>query len=428
MKDVFKISGVILLLLIILLIHSCKKDKPTPPTIATTTVTEISYTTAISGGEVTYEGGTPVDSRGVCWNTSPYPTIVNNKTIESGTAGAFTSNISQLTPNKLYYVRAYATNSAGAGYGNQVSFTTRQIAVPVLTTTGVTSITQTTAVSGGTITNDNGGIVTERGVCWSTNQNPTIFDNKSEDDAGIGIFLSSITGLTLGTTYYIRAYATNIIGTTYGTQISFTTLLAGQFSDIDGNVYNTVIIGSQTWMKENLKTTKYANGDVIGTTTPATLDIGMESRPKYQWASGSNESNVATYGRIYTGYATVDYRKVCPINWHVPTDVEWTELTTNLGGESIAGGKLKETGTTHWQSPNTGATNETGFTALPGGYRFNGGIFDGIGLNGTWWSSTTINSSSAEIRQMAYNQTYARKVIYGWNMNTGFSVRCVKDN
>ena len=114
----------------------------------------------------------------------------------------------------------------------------------------------------------------------------------------------------------------------------------------------------------------------------------MKATPKYQWAYDGNESNVATYGRLYTWYAVTDSRNVCPTGWHVPTDAEWTTLTTFLGGENVAGGKLKETGTTHWTTPNTGATNETGFTALPSGYRYIDGTFLTIFSMGIWWSST----------------------------------------
>jgi len=156
-----------------------------------------------------------------------------------------------------------------------------------------------------------------------------------------------------------------------------------KITDVDGNVYTSVTIGTQVWMVENLKTTKYSNGDLIGTTTPATLDISGESTPKYQWAYDGNESNVATYGRLYTWYAVTDIRGVCPIGWHVPTDAEWTTLSIFLGGDNVAGGKLKETGTTHWTTPNIEATNETDFTALPGGSRSNSGAFGYIGGYGS---------------------------------------------
>jgi uncharacterized protein (TIGR02145 family) len=129
----------------------------------------------------------------------------------------------------------------------------------------------------------------------------------------------------------------------------------------DNERYKTVKIGTQVWMAENLRTTKYRNGDFIGTTTPATLDISGESTPKYQWAYDGIESNVASYGRLYTWYAITDSRKVCPAGWHVPNSSEWNTLFAYLGGKRVAGGKMKETGSSHWLSPNTGATNETGW-------------------------------------------------------------------
>jgi uncharacterized protein (TIGR02145 family) len=193
--------------------------------------------------------------------------------------------------------------------------------------------------------------------------------------------------------------------------------------DFDGNIYTSVTIGTQVWMIENLKTTKYQNGDLIGTTTPATLDISAEATPKYQWAYDGNESNVATYGRLYTWYAVTDSRKVCPTGWHVPSDAEWTTLTTFLGGEDIAGGKLKEAGTDHWHNYDMFATNETGFTALPGGHRYFNGAFNSIGYSGYWWSSTEYSTDSACHRSVAWGvvRSYESKQL-------GSSVRCLKDN
>jgi uncharacterized protein (TIGR02145 family) len=195
--------------------------------------------------------------------------------------------------------------------------------------------------------------------------------------------------------------------------------------DIDGNVYSTVTIGTQVWMGENLRVTKYRNGDLIGTTDPATLDISAESTPKYQWAYNGNESNVATYGRLYTWYTVNDSRNICPTGWHIPSFDEWKILRDYLGGENVAGGKLKETGTSHWYSPNEGATNLTGFTALPGGRKY-AGLFEGIGVANLLWSSTIEPKS---LKPYFMQMDYAYGYLY-WDFEDkiSVSVRCLKDN
>jgi len=305
MKNIFRILAVLLLILSVFIIHSCKKDKPTPPIITTIAVTEISYTTATSGGDLTNEGGAPIISRGVCWNTSAAPTITNSKTTESGGSGSFTSNIAQLTPNTLYYVRAYATNIAGTGYVNQVSFTTSQIALATLTTTAITTITQTSAVSGGNISSDGGETITARGVCWSTNPNPTVLDSKTSNGTGTGSYISAITGLLGNTIYYVRAYATNSVGTAYGTEITFILWInqpGPQVNDINGNTYNSVKIGNQVWMAENLKTTKYFNNiDIPLVNTTVTWDALTTTDKAYCWYS-DNISNKDTYGEAQRSF------------------------------------------------------------------------------------------------------------------------------
>jgi uncharacterized protein (TIGR02145 family) len=194
-------------------------------------------------------------------------------------------------------------------------------------------------------------------------------------------------------------------------------------SDIDGNTYNTVGIGSQLWMAENLRTTKYRNGDLIGTTTPAILNISGEIAPKYQWAYDGNESNVAIYGRLYTWYTVTDSRNLCPVGWHLSTDEDWSIMTNYLGGYE-AGGKLKESGTDHWNSPNTGATNEIGFTALPGGSRFTG--FSSIGEYGFWWTPLEYSSTQAYKWEMHFDDNSVAR--YANDKYIGWSVRCVKDS
>ena len=528
MKATLKISVIILF---IILIQSCKKENPTPPTVTTASVSEISYTTATSGGEATSEGSSPIISKGICWNTSPNPTISNNVTIEGAGLGSFTSHLTQLASNTMYYIRAYATSNDGTGYGEQVSFTTRLIMMPDITTTDITSIAQTTAISGGNITADNGGEITERGVCWSTEQNPTISDSKTSDGSGTGSYTSNVSSLTGNTTYYLRAYATNSAGTQYGNQVTFLTspvipslstfslvsyttsscVVSGSvtndggsqvtergvcfstsqnptiddnkisngadtgaflgdveglstnityyikafatnsegtqygdeimfttlnpITDIDGNIYNIAAIGTQLWMAENLKTTKYSDGtDIPYVESQSEWNAFTPDSQAYCWYN-NDVSNKDIYGALYTWKAAMkgasgfntdpgNIQGACPTGWHIPSNAEWTTLENYIGGPSVNAPKLKEQGTTHWQSPNDG-TNETSFTGLPGGYRTTFGTFFNIGTHGYWWTSSDYGSSNAMYREL-YSGT---NVGQGTSLNfRGYSVRCIKDN
>jgi uncharacterized protein (TIGR02145 family) len=195
-------------------------------------------------------------------------------------------------------------------------------------------------------------------------------------------------------------------------------------TDGDGNHYPVVEIGKQIWMAMNLKTTKYLNGDLIGTTTTATKDISGETNPKYQWAYGGDNNNANVYGRLYTFFVTTDGRSLCPSGWFVPTKYEWYTLEYFLGEYEVAGGKLKETGLAHWNSPNKNATNETGFTALPGGWRNMNGTFGNLGNNGYWYSVSQYNSLKTWFWYTSYNYEGLYSVYD--NNKSGFSVRCVK--
>lgn len=194
-------------------------------------------------------------------------------------------------------------------------------------------------------------------------------------------------------------------------------------TDVDGNVYHTVTIGSQVWMVENLKVTHYNDGTDIPLVEYGWDWVGLTT-PGYCWFN-NDSATYNTRGAMYNWYA-VNTGKLCPKGWHVPTDAEWTILINYLGGPSVAGGKLREAGTLHWTSPNTGATNESKFTLLPGGYRaYQNGTFLYLNDNSTLWSSTSITSSTAWSRSISYNST---EVLSVSNMNTyGISVRCIKD-
>lgn len=195
-------------------------------------------------------------------------------------------------------------------------------------------------------------------------------------------------------------------------------------TDVDGNLYHTVTIGTQIWMVENLKTTRYNDSTEIPLAT-GIYEWPVILSPRYCWYDNDiSKKNI--YGALYNWNA-VNSIKLCPTGWHVPTDEEWKILTDFLGGESIAGGKLKETGTTHWLDPNKGATNETGFSALPGGARSNFGTFYNIGKEGYWWSSTESSNSFFVVlnRSLDYDTSYVDRATSFKEF--GFSVRCIKD-
>ena len=191
--------------------------------------------------------------------------------------------------------------------------------------------------------------------------------------------------------------------------------------DFDNNSYTIVQIGDQWWMAENLKATKYATGDEIPEVTGQANWMGLTTGACC--AFDNDPDNALVYGCLYNWYATTDNRNVCPANWHVPSDSEWIELTSFLGGEPIAGGKLKETGTVHWFSPNTGATNESGFTVIAGGNRSYGN-FDFMGYGGSFWSTTPLDDIFAWNRDIFYYNTVANHS--GADKKSGLSVRCVK--
>lgn len=194
--------------------------------------------------------------------------------------------------------------------------------------------------------------------------------------------------------------------------------------DVEGNNYKSVKIGNQIWMAENLKVTKFNDNTTIPLVDDNTSWSTL-STPGYCWYNNDETSYKATYGAMYNWYS-VNTGKLCPSGWHIPTDAEWLSLRTNLGGEFVAGGKLKETSTTHWLNPNTGATNESGFTGLPAGFRsFNGITFANIGLLGYWWSNTEANETYATV-WYTLNSSGSMVSSSGMKKN-GYSVRCLKN-
>jgi uncharacterized protein (TIGR02145 family) len=461
------------------------------PKVSSSTVGTLTATTVELSSEVLDNNGSTTIDRGFCYNLFGSPTIGDDTVAETGGIGTFTLSLTGLTPNTNYYVRAFAINNVGTGYGAQVGFLTPTTAAS-LTTKAVTSITTTTASSGGVITSDGGSSILAKGVCYSTTPNPVIPTSaQTNEGTGPGIYTSALTGLLPGTTYYIRAYVISGYGTAYGNELSFMTDPIS-ITDVEGNNYNVVRIGTQLWLKENLRVKKYNNLDAVNTTAPGVLDISSESSPNYFWSykdallelpvqlqplvsggagamtlaqcvsasiitatqlalfedwaiklkigytSGMTLLTISTtctnlsnsiplsYGLLYTWNVVNDSRKICPAGWHVPSDTEWTSLTTYLGGEAVGGGKLKETGTSYWMSPNSGATNETGFTALPGGYRKSDGMYIYYREKGIWLSTTEYSAENAWYRELTYDFSGIFRGV-NFNERQGYSVRCIRD-
>lgn len=348
----------------------------TAPQVSTSTISNITLNSASSGGTITSDGGANITSKGVVWNTAVSPTIsLNTKTIEGTGTGTFSSSITNLTPSTTYYLKAYATNSTGTGYGNEISFTTNSIVLPVLSTTAITDITFNSASSGGSITNGGGGTITTRGIVWSISKNPTIaLATKTTNGDGIGNFSSILANLNPETTYYIKAYAANSAGTAYGNEIEFKTLptvkSGGRIEfDADGNIYKTVEINGQIWLTENLKTTKYCNGDNI----PSINFSQWEDMTSGAWTYYDEDSkNNDTYGKLYNWFVASSDKNACPCGWRVATREDWTSLTIFLGIQT-AGNEIKsvgniENGTGLWHTSTNSGTNSTGFNATPAGW------------------------------------------------------------
>jgi len=414
----------IVVMVLALSFNSCKKD-PTIPVLSTDSATDITINSATLGGNITSDGGAAVTVRGVCWGKDDNPTTEGDHMDSGIGTGKFTSAVEGLDPNAIYHSRAYARNSVGIAYGNDVVFATA-IAAPVITTAQVSSITATTAVSGGVISYNGGAPITESGICWSKTPQPELDDSFVLNSTGATSFSSTLTNLSPGTKYYVRAYVKNSEWTVYGTQMTFNTKL----TDIEGNLYSTVTIGTQVWMAENLKTTKLNDNSPIPEVTGDAEWITLTT-PAYCWLRNEIQYK-DIYGALYNWF-TANTGKLCPTGWHVPTDNEFKVLEQFLGMAANEldntewrgtdqGSKMKST--TGWADGENG-TNASGFSALPGGYRFaKTGAFNGIGMLTYFWSSE-LSVEYAWYRLLdGPNSDVFRS---GTSKTGGKYIRCLKD-
>jgi uncharacterized protein (TIGR02145 family) len=412
---------------LVLLLQGCKKDEVViAPQVTTATVTDVTFSSATLGGTIKSAGGGTILTKGICYGKATLPTILNDTTNQGAGSQSFVKVIKNLTPNTKYYARAYATNSAGVGYGEEFSFTTGA-GLPSITV-AVTSTTYTEILSNWTITSQGASAISLSGyVISTTNPLPvTGTDIFWTNNLPATTVNKTITDLAVGTKYFVRAFAANSQGTAYSNVVEATTKTLPTATDADGNVYSSVLIGNQIWMAKNLRTTKFSSGDVIPTTTTSTQNISGETNPIYYWAPGNSTSNIPDYGLLYTSYVAVDNRNVCPTGWHVPSTAEWTTLANSLGGtnlNSTAGNKLKTVGLDFWA--NNLGTNTSGFSAVGSGQRDPAGVYPVFKLNGELWSSTEKNS--LENNTFLIYSVVSYPDLYWRPKSTGLAIRCLKN-
>lgn len=400
--------------------------EPDMPIVATSFVTGIQAYSARVGGNVSSDGGSAVTERGLYWGASPDPVTTGTQLVLGSGEGLFTDTLKNLDAGSTYYVKAYATNSLGTSYGQELDWTTLG-EEPIASTLGYADLTSGGATLYGLVSANDLSTTVEFEYGTTTSYGSTVTAGGSPVTELDDSVSAPVSGLVPETVYHYRVRATNDLGTVYGEDSTFTTVITGitgSVQDIESNTYQTIGIGYQVWMTGNLKTRKYNDGGPIPLVTSDSAWSAI-STDAYCWYDNDSSAYHNTYGLLYN-WPAVNTGKLCPSGWHVATNDDFTELVEYLGGAGEAGSLLKETGTSHWNSPNEGATDEYDFTALGGGKRFENGSFDFVKVEGNWWTSTNYSNLTARYFYLVFDlgnsfQAYTNK-------NIGMSVRCVKDD
>jgi uncharacterized protein (TIGR02145 family) len=435
-------STPIILFCSFLLLLGCEKYEIKPITKVKTVSATAEVVSVNVVGKI-IEIGDAGDDFGFCYAKHENPTVFDaKKSLGVPHLGDFSVTIDSLDVNSQYFVRAFCKEGNNYVYGSSITFSTTPGTV-TLTSKPVIHIAPTTAVSGGEVLTDMDVPVKQRGVCWSTSQNPTVESSKTVDGNGLGTFTSNLTGLEANTTYYVRAYATNDAGTFYGNEHSFTTLEAGTITDNSGNLYKTVTINGREWFAENLRTTQYFDGTNISTNLDATAWTsatgGAIAIYPVSGVDGiTTETQMAiAYGVLYNWHAVNDARGICPFGWRIPTDEEWSEMTEFVGNtpgtklksclqyNSPLGGDCATTVHPRWDYDAVFAgQNTVGFSALPAGIRNQNGIFADIGYKASWWTAKPQGENFAWYRTMYNNFSDIERGVEVKSL--GMSVRCIK--
>lgn len=419
-------------LFMFLISAGCKKESA--PIVITYEMRNIGTSRATSGGKVTDEGSGSVTARGVCWSTGTNPTISDSKSTDGTGMGTFVSELSGLLPATIYYVRAYAINSSGTGYGNIISFKTGGNAPFVITLPPLFVSSDESALAASvnpyfvnTEVSFEYGETTGYGNSVSYSRNPVTYEHP---------VAVRISGLRPKTTCHFRVKAVNSLGTSYGEDLTFTT--TQPLSDIDGNSYNTVTIGGQTWISRNLETTRFNDGTEIPLVNNDSIWAALQT-PGFCWYNNDVLQSKDLYGALYNWYA-VEKGNLCPSGYHVPTYEEWTALMIFLDESQFyfTAGSMGMTLATDtgwiYSSVRTSIANNdypeyrnmVGFSILPAGVRDAvRRVFSSRGEYTAFWTSSEQIAQNAIIRDFSYDQvfsgqTFAKKA-------HGYSIRCLKN-
>jgi uncharacterized protein (TIGR02145 family) len=410
----------------------CKKnDKVVLAAVTTTEATGVTTTNLKTGGNITDNGGGYIIHRGIAWALHAIPTVGDSIIQEPVGNGSFTTMMVGLNANTTYYLRAYGSNQAGTAYGNEISVKTPP-GLATIVTSAVSNVKPLVATVGGTISNDGGDNITERGIVYGTSPNPTVSGDKKAAGTGTGTFSVVLTPLESLVLYYARAYAINGYGVAYGNQIKFNSAPATTVKDIDGNVYPYVNICGKDWFGANLKVTHYNNGDPIVNGVDGAFNWLTNTQGAYTYPAGKQENN-EYYGKLYNIEAIMGTRNVCPSGWHVASELDWEAAevcmgmdpgTANTSNDRCCGGfKFIEGGSSGLEINRPGQF----FTDASTG----SSVYVGLGSFGQFWTSTERPGVPGTNRYRMFYVPGApsNDIIVRQNTDrtTKMAVRCVRD-
>lgn len=413
---------------------SCDKDLSVPQgkgnyvVLGLSEVSSITFNSAKCSFVLNDVNNEIVVEQGLCWEITPKPTTANKKIAVTLGTGTFLANLTNLITNQTYYIRPYVKLSSGVTmYGDEKKFITTTASAPKIVSTLLFSKTYNSA-SLRTVVTEEGATINSKGVCYGTISSPTITDSKTLNGSGSETYNSIVLDLKPNVRYYLRSYATNELGTSYGIEQSFILNLnvSGPTSkDGSGNLYNSVQIGDQTWISKNLVTTKYMNGDDIPKITDQNTWINSKNGAYCDFVNNAAFAN--DYGHLYNFNSATDQRKLCPTGYHIPSKTEAQILIDFLSGPTSAAIMLKEVGTNYWEK--AFGNNLSGFSGRAGSWRGGDGIFYyWLKTGGAWfWTSTIDDPNYPNVFWLNSETTAGINKDFYFAIPAGTSIRCLKD-